>query len=67
MQMSDLGLHCLPRPICLKTLDHYGIPFELLHDKSSLIGVFTGHKDIIIDFDRQWLIKLSFSYIFCLV
>ena len=21
----DLGLHCLPRPICPKTLDHYGI------------------------------------------
>ena len=21
----DLGLHCLPRPVCLKTLDHYGI------------------------------------------
>ena len=21
---SDLGLHCLPRPICQKTLDHYG-------------------------------------------
>ena len=21
---TDLGLHCLPRPICLKTLDHYG-------------------------------------------
>ena len=23
-EQSDLGLHCLPRPICLKTLDHYG-------------------------------------------
>ena len=22
---SDLGLHRLPRPICLKTSDHYGI------------------------------------------
>ena len=21
---SDMGLHCLPRPICLKTYDHYG-------------------------------------------
>ena len=21
----DLGLHCLPRPLCLKTEDHYGI------------------------------------------
>ena len=21
---SDLGLHCLPRPVCLKTKDHYG-------------------------------------------
>ena len=24
-EQSDLGLHCLPRPICLKNLDHYGI------------------------------------------
>ena len=23
-EQSDLGLHCLPRPICQKTLDHYG-------------------------------------------
>ena len=23
-EQSDLGLHCLPRPICLKTWDHYG-------------------------------------------
>ena len=22
---SDLGLHCLPRHTCPKTLDHYGI------------------------------------------
>ena len=22
--VTDLGLHCLPRPICPKTLDHYG-------------------------------------------
>ena len=23
-EQSYMGLHCLPRPICLKTLDHYG-------------------------------------------
>ena len=23
-EQSDLGLHCLPRPNCPKTLDHYG-------------------------------------------
>ena len=23
-EQTDLGLHCLPRPICPKTLDHYG-------------------------------------------
>ena len=23
-EQSNLGLHCLPRPICPKTLDHYG-------------------------------------------
>ena len=22
---TDVGLHCLPRPICLKTKDHYGM------------------------------------------
>ena len=25
-EQSDLGLHCLPRPICPKNLDHYGTP-----------------------------------------
>ena len=24
----DLGLHCLPRHICPKTLDHYGLGLE---------------------------------------
>ena len=23
-EAPDQGLHCLPRPVCLKTLDHYG-------------------------------------------
>ena len=23
-EQSDLGLHCLPGPICPKTYDHYG-------------------------------------------
>ena len=23
-EQSDLGLHCLHRPVCLKTLNHYG-------------------------------------------
>ena len=26
-EQSDLGLHCLPRPICPKTWDHYGKTF----------------------------------------
>ena len=26
-EQSDLGLHCLPRPISPKTLNHYGIAF----------------------------------------
>ena len=25
-EQSDLGVHCLPRPVCPKTLDHYGTP-----------------------------------------
>ena len=24
-EQSDQGLHCFPRPICSKTLDHYGL------------------------------------------
>ena len=23
-EQSDLGLHCLPRPVCLKTYENYG-------------------------------------------
>ena len=26
-EQSDLDLHCLPRPICLKTWDNYGMCF----------------------------------------
>ena len=26
---QSLGLHCLPRPVCLKTSDHYGIPDQI--------------------------------------
>ena len=25
-EQSDMGLHCLPRPVCLNTLDHYSMP-----------------------------------------
>ena len=25
--LSDLGLHCLPRSVCLKTKDHYGVQY----------------------------------------
>ena len=24
-EQSDLGLHCLPRPVCQETKDHYGV------------------------------------------
>ena len=34
-EQSDLGLHCLPRPVCPKTLDHYGNLLDK-HDKISL-------------------------------
>ena len=27
-QTADLGLHCLPRPIRAKSLDHYGISWH---------------------------------------
>ena len=29
-EQSDLGLHCLPRPICPKTYDHYGYSFSYM-------------------------------------
>ena len=25
LQQSDLGLHCLPRPVCLKAWDHNSV------------------------------------------
>ena len=28
-EQSGLGLQCLPRPVCPKTYDHYGIPLAL--------------------------------------
>ena len=30
-EQSDLGLHCLPRPIRPKTYDHYGIHFHEIY------------------------------------
>ena len=38
-EQSDLGLHCLPRSICPKTWDHYGIfqiPWGNLQDIMAL-------------------------------
>ena len=32
-EQSDLGLHCLPRPICPKTLGHYGKSFQTFDDE----------------------------------
>ena len=28
-EQTDLGTHCLPRPVCPKTKDHYGIILKL--------------------------------------
>ena len=37
-EQSDLGLHCLPRPICLKTWDHYrNCNFSKFIDRSGLL------------------------------
>ena len=30
MEQSDLGLHCLPRPICSNNQDHYGWLFKYI-------------------------------------
>ena len=30
-EQSDMGLHCLPGPICRKTLDHYSKTFQNGH------------------------------------
>ena len=27
-EQSDLGLHCLPKPVCPKTWDHYGLYYK---------------------------------------
>ena len=36
----DLGLHCLPRHICPKTLDHYG---RINDNQKWLLSLFSGH------------------------
>ena len=47
-EQSNLGLHCLPRPICLKTLDNYGKKFPILcgadrKNNPQLICIFVFH------------------------
>ena len=37
-EQSDLGLHCLPRPICQKTKDHYG-RWGVFDDYSKIIPI----------------------------
>ena len=44
----DLGLQCLPRHICLKTYDHYGI-FRI----SFLVYNFVSHKNTSEAFHSQ--------------
>ena len=39
-EQSDLGLHCLPRPICAKTKGHYGTAMsesEVVHNMSHVM------------------------------
>ena len=31
LEQSDLGLHCLPRPVCPKSLEHYSRSFREIH------------------------------------
>ena len=33
-EQSDLGLHCLPRLVCPKTYDHYGIKSQVCMNES---------------------------------
>ena len=37
----DLGLHCLPRPICPKTYDHYSIQFLYMSSNCSEIDLIS--------------------------
>ena len=40
----DLSLHCLPRPVCPKTLENYGMSHDMLTGRGSSIGsVFAWH------------------------
>ena len=38
-EQSDLGLHCLPRPIRLKTLEHYGVLCCISGLQVSVVGL----------------------------
>ena len=37
-EQSILGLHCLPRPVCPKTSEHYGVIYCLLEVLEQLGG-----------------------------
>ena len=54
---SDLGLHCLLRPVFLKTLDHYGI-FRalLLYYSKPLEGLHKAFLDNFPDFSIKTLV-----------
>ena len=46
---SDLGLHCLLRPICPKTYDHYGI-FSTKCQNNLNLPIYRCHKQILLMF-----------------
>ena len=57
-QTAPLGLHCLPRHICPKTLDHYGIPFMVFMPYVFNAFFLLWHEKIIVMTLILLLIKL---------
>ena len=64
LEQSDLGLHCLPRRDCPKTLDHYGIVYlgvkTLL--KNNLYSYYLDYTSCTCAFMLTlWFLKLKFK------
>ena len=66
-EQSDLGLHCLPRPICPKTWYHYGNPVtDWRH--ISIKTLFLMQTDLCLSREIIWITRSlsSFQYKFCI-
>ena len=58
-EQSDLGLHCLPKPVWPKTWGHHGIAYEGFKQKSQVLTCL--RVNFPVEYFSFWCIFLQFA------